>query len=459
MYSLSIDYLFNRIYDVLLWFKYVWLFVILRTKPEDYLSAHTDRKWDGLRDRGWFDDYLATKDAVVPPSDVHLSLWQRMLEKFGFKLNDSDHDGIPDVSDASPYDPQNLTSSQLKERYQEDYTFTDHLRDIFGIGPKDSDGDGIPDSYEISHGTNPDNADSDKDGILDGQEITLGTDPLNNDTDHDGVIDGRDEAPLDPSVSSIGQDSDGDGVSDRIENILGTNIHKKDSDSDGIPDSMDTYPLDPNNVSQLPMFDVSKATDGIFISVHNPVLSLFVQMLSILIIVVLVILIYSAMRWFLEFVSALDHYDHHFEESEKKKSGLHTISDGPEVEMPAGIHNLPVHTDAPTVPPTPADFMDHPRFAIIQGYMSSESEALWRIGIIEADNMLEEVLKTKGYEGNTVSDLLKGASFKTIQLAWDAHNIRNRIAHDGSDFELTEREAKRAFNLYESVFRELKAIH
>lgn len=37
MQSLSIDYLFNRIYDVLLWIKYVWLFVLLRKNPEEYL--------------------------------------------------------------------------------------------------------------------------------------------------------------------------------------------------------------------------------------------------------------------------------------------------------------------------------------------------------------------------------------------------------------------------------------
>ena len=61
-------------------------------------------------------------------------------------------------------------------------------------------------------------------------------------------------------------------------------------------------------------------------------------------------------------------------------------------------------------------------------------------------------------KGETVADMLKSASFKTVQLAWDAHGVRNRIAHEGSDFQLTEREAKRAFVLYESVFRELKVI-
>jgi hypothetical protein len=124
----------------------------------------------------------------------------------------------------------------------------------------------------------------------------------------------------------------------------------------------------------------------------------------------------------------------------------------------AGIPNLPVFEEAPAPPPTMHDFEEHPRFAIIQGYMSSDSEALWRIGILEADNMLAEVLQKRGYAGETVADMLKSSSFKTVQLAWDAHAIRNRIAHEGSNFQLTEREARRAFTLYESVFRELKAI-
>jgi NAD+--asparagine ADP-ribosyltransferase len=72
--------------------------------------------------------------------------------------------------------------------------------------------------------------------------------------------------------------------------------------------------------------------------------------------------------------------------------------------------------------------------------------------------MLDEVLRNKGYVGEGVGEMLKSASFKTVSLAWDAHKIRNRIAHEGSDFQLTEREAKKAFTLYESVFRELKAI-
>jgi hypothetical protein len=102
--SISIDYIFNRVYDVLLWFKYTWLFTILRTEPEKYVRDVEYRDWDGLRDRGWFDEYFAAKSAAVPESGSHVSMWQRLLESTGYKLPDSDLDGIPDVTDTNKYD-------------------------------------------------------------------------------------------------------------------------------------------------------------------------------------------------------------------------------------------------------------------------------------------------------------------------------------------------------------------
>ncbi|MCF7843590.1 MSCRAMM family adhesin SdrC [Candidatus Gracilibacteria bacterium] len=461
MYSLSIDYIFNRIYDVLLWIKYTWFFTVLRNNPEEYIESRSSLTWDGLRDRGWFDEYFIIKNADVPPSDVHYSLWQKMFDVFGKKLTDSDGDGIPDISDSSPHDKYNVTSAQLKERYEEDYSFMDHVRDVLGIGPKDTDGDAVPDSYEIAHGTDYKNPDSDRDGLADGVELLTGTDPLNNDTDRDGVIDGRDESPLNSNITSIGPDSDSDGVSDKIETFLGTNNNSKDSDLDGIYDGMDTYPLDSDNLSQISQFDLQKSTEGLHFSIQNPVLQFFSNLLSVLSILFIVLLVYTSMRWLIVFLKSLNHYEHHFHGAHGNTSthhNLHTIKHHKEESMPAGIANLPVYEEAPALPPTMQEFKDHPKFAVIQGYMSSTSEALWRIGIMEADNLLLEVLRGKGYRGDSVSEMLKTASFKTIDMAWDAHKIRNRIAHEGSDFELTEREAKRSFILYESVFRELKVI-
>lgn len=92
---------------------------------------------------------------------------------------------------------------------------------------------------------------------------------------------------------------------------------------------------------------------------------------------------------------------------------------------------------------------------------SSDSPGDWRTAIIEADIMLDEFLTSMGHHGDTLGDKLKGveaSDFRTIDLAWEGHKIRNRIAHHGSDFILTERETKRVIDLYRQVFEEFDCI-
>ncbi len=91
-------------------------------------------------------------------------------------------------------------------------------------------------------------------------------------------------------------------------------------------------------------------------------------------------------------------------------------------------------------------------------YLSGEEEALWKIGIIEADNLLDTVLSDRGYIGLTLSDKLKKANFNSIDLAWSAHKVRNRIAHDSAKFVLSERIARNTLELYRSVFKEFKIL-
>lgn len=85
----------------------------------------------------------------------------------------------------------------------------------------------------------------------------------------------------------------------------------------------------------------------------------------------------------------------------------------------------------------------------------------WRIAIIEADIMLDETLKNAGYVGQSIGDKLKTAnpeSFRTVQDAWDAHKVRNDIAHVGSDFILTQKTAQETLTRFERVFREFDVI-
>lgn len=94
-------------------------------------------------------------------------------------------------------------------------------------------------------------------------------------------------------------------------------------------------------------------------------------------------------------------------------------------------------------------------------YANSGNASDWRLAIIEADVMLEELLRALGYEGESVGDMLKSVDkneFLTIEDAWEAHKVRNAIAHSGGDFQLNERETKRTIALFEKVFKEFEVI-
>jgi hypothetical protein len=104
-----------------------------------------------------------------------------------------------------------------------------------------------------------------------------------------------------------------------------------------------------------------------------------------------------------------------------------------------------------------AEAISHnPRWNKVLTYLASTSSSDWKLSIIEADSMLDALSSDLGFKGETLGERLKMANqdnFKGLSTAWEVHNIRNQIAHDGLAFELTEREAKRVIALYEQIFR------
>ncbi len=91
-------------------------------------------------------------------------------------------------------------------------------------------------------------------------------------------------------------------------------------------------------------------------------------------------------------------------------------------------------------------------------HVDSDNEAQWKLALIDADKILENLLRENGYDGDGVGGRLKAAELqgglKSLQDAWEAHKIRNRIAHEAG-FVLTKREARRAVELYKKVFEQL----
>ena len=103
----------------------------------------------------------------------------------------------------------------------------------------------------------------------------------------------------------------------------------------------------------------------------------------------------------------------------------------------------------------------NPRWEMIVGLASSPNDTDWRRAILEADIVLASLLTEQGYPGETLGEQLKNANplqFTTHNLAWEAHRMRNAIAHLGEAFPLSERDARATIDQYRRVFEEFNYI-
>ena len=96
----------------------------------------------------------------------------------------------------------------------------------------------------------------------------------------------------------------------------------------------------------------------------------------------------------------------------------------------------------------------------VQDRLGRGDEANLRLAIIDADKLLDTVLKRMGYVGDTMADRLKKitkAQLKSINELWTAHKMRNHIVHS-TDHTLSRAEAIEVLEIYEKVFREMNLI-
>ncbi len=94
-------------------------------------------------------------------------------------------------------------------------------------------------------------------------------------------------------------------------------------------------------------------------------------------------------------------------------------------------------------------------------HLKSDNESNWKIAILEADSILSQLLEDLGYPGYTLGERLKSADksdMLSLDSAWEAHKMRNRIAHEGATMKLTRKELGDTLAHFEKVFREFKCI-
>lgn len=102
------------------------------------------------------------------------------------------------------------------------------------------------------------------------------------------------------------------------------------------------------------------------------------------------------------------------------------------------------------------------QWQVVLNHVNSESPAEWKLGILEADNMLDEILDAEGWRGESLGERLKAmdaSGLTSYQDAWEAHKVRNQIAHEGAaTMDFSKKMARDTILKFEKVFKELKYI-
>ena len=92
--------------------------------------------------------------------------------------------------------------------------------------------------------------------------------------------------------------------------------------------------------------------------------------------------------------------------------------------------------------------------------MEKEDANSYKLAVIEADKILDNLLKKIGYAGDDMGERLKqitSAQMSNIDEVWQAHRVRNRVVHE-PDFQLTRVQAKRAIEIYQRALEDLEGI-
>lgn len=141
----------------------------------------------------------------------------------------------------------------------------------------------------------------------------------------------------------------------------------------------------------------------------------------------------------------------------KVEQGVPNVKESKVVKV--GGLNLPTAQPEPEV--VKEELKQNNKWKHIQSLINSHNMNDWRQAVIEADIILDEMLSKMQYAGESIGEKLKNveeSDFITLNKAWEAHKIRNQIAHKGSEFTLTKQEASRVIGLYQKVFEEFYYI-
>lgn len=95
----------------------------------------------------------------------------------------------------------------------------------------------------------------------------------------------------------------------------------------------------------------------------------------------------------------------------------------------------------------------------IEQSLVRDSEPSYHMAILNADKLVDQALKERGFKGQTMGDRMKFAkeTWSNRNAIWEAHKLRNQIAHE-PDVRISYDQSRRALAGFKQALKDLGAI-
>jgi len=99
------------------------------------------------------------------------------------------------------------------------------------------------------------------------------------------------------------------------------------------------------------------------------------------------------------------------------------------------------------------------RWLTIEQQLKRDEISSYHLCILNADKLLDQALREKGFKGETMGERMKNAReiWNNANAVWTAHKLRNQIAHE-TDVRVEYEEVRRALAAFKQGLKDLGAI-
>ena len=99
------------------------------------------------------------------------------------------------------------------------------------------------------------------------------------------------------------------------------------------------------------------------------------------------------------------------------------------------------------------------KWLAIEQQLVKNEESSCHLVILNADKLLDQALRQRGFKGDTMGERMKSAKsdWSNANDVWTAHKLRNRIAHE-TDVTIGYANARRSLASYKRALKDLGAI-